>query len=121
MFGSGFSAIYSIFSIIFLVILCSIVVTVIRNIKQWNKNNKSPVLIVEAKVVTKRTMMNRDPSMNNDSGDQTSTVYFITFEVESGDRMELIVSGNAYGMLVEGDVGKLTFQGTRFLDFTRIR
>ena len=33
--------------------------------------------------------------------------------------MDFKVTGSQFGMLVEGDVGKLKFQGTRFLDFTR--
>ena len=45
--------------------------------------------------------------------------YYVTFQVESGDRMELTVSGSDYGMLVEGDIGKLSFQGTRYLGFQR--
>ena len=49
----------------------------------------------------------------------SSTWYYATFQVESGDRMELTVSGSDYGYLVEGDHGKLTFQGTRFLGFER--
>ena len=43
----------------------------------------------------------------------------MTFQVDSGDRMELSVSGSEYGMLVEGDRGKLSFQGTRYLSFER--
>ncbi len=39
--------------------------------------------------------------------------------MESGDRIELCVSGAEYGMLVEGDTGRLTFQGTRYLSFER--
>jgi len=39
--------------------------------------------------------------------------------VESGDRFELQLQGQEYGLLVEGDRGKLTFQGTRFLEFQR--
>lgn len=35
------------------------------------------------------------------------------------DRMELRVSGSEYGMLVEGDYGILSFQGTRYLGFDR--
>jgi len=50
----------------------------------------------------------------------TSTRYFATFQVESGDRMELQMNGQDYGMLVEGDRGRLTFQGTRYLDFQRM-
>ena len=39
--------------------------------------------------------------------------------MESGDRMELRVSGREYGLLAEGDRGQLTFQGTRYLSFVR--
>ena len=49
----------------------------------------------------------------------TFTTYYATFQVESGDRMELEVDGSDYGMLVEGDIGKLMFQGTRYLGFER--
>ena len=49
----------------------------------------------------------------------TFTTYYATFQVESGDRMELEVDGSDYGMLVEGDMGKLMFQGTRYLGFER--
>jgi hypothetical protein len=51
--------------------------------------------------------------------DTTSTSYYATFEVESGDRMELSVDGRAYGLLAQGDIGSLTFQGTRYLGFQR--
>lgn len=43
----------------------------------------------------------------------------MTFEVKSGDRMELSVAGKEYGQMAEGDVGELSFQGTRFLGFER--
>lgn len=49
----------------------------------------------------------------------TFTTYYATFQVESGDRMELEVDDSDYGMLVEGDTGKLSFQGTRYLGFER--
>ena len=49
----------------------------------------------------------------------TSTTYYVTFQVESGDRMEFGVSGTEYGMFAEGDTGRLTFQGTRYLLFER--
>ena len=45
----------------------------------------------------------------------TTTRYYVTFQVESGDRMEFSVSGR-YGLLV--DTGRLTFQGTH-LGFTQ--
>ena len=50
-----------------------------------------------------------------------SNTYYVTFEVASGDRLEYRVRDNEYGMLVENDVGRLTFQGTRYLEFERDR
>jgi len=40
--------------------------------------------------------------------------------VESGDRMELKVSRSEYGLLIVGDRGKVSFQGTRYLGFERV-
>ena len=44
----------------------------------------------------------------------------LTFQVDSGDRMEFSVTGQDYGMLIEGDRGTLSFQGTRYQGFERI-
>lgn len=82
--------------------------------QQWNKNNHAPRLTVPATIVAKRSRVSR-------AGDSHTTHYYVTFQVESGDRMELPVSGYEVGMLVEGDRGMLTFQGTRYLSFTRGR
>ena len=41
------------------------------------------------------------------------------YYVFCGDRMELHVAGHEFGMLIEGDRGNLTFQGTRYLGFER--
>ena len=49
----------------------------------------------------------------------SSTSYYVTFEVDSGDRIEFSMSGSEYGMLIEGDAGTLNFQGTRYLGFER--
>ena len=43
--------------------------------------------------------------------------YYVTFQVESGDKIELCVSSSEYSQLAEGDQGKMTFQGTRYLGF----
>ena len=111
------------FSLAFLLIFSVILITVIRGVSQWNKNNHSPRLTVPATVVAKRT--NVSHHHHNHGVDHvghhtsTSTSYYVTFQVESGDRMELHMAGHQYGLLVEGDRGKLTFQGTRFLSFER--
>jgi hypothetical protein len=114
MFYAGIDLLFSIlFPILFLVVLGMILCAIIGNISTWNKNNHSPRLTVPATVVAKRTEVSRHHT------DNTFTTYYVTFQVESGDRMELTVSGSDYGMLVEGDIGKLSFQGTRYLGFER--
>lgn len=88
----------------------TIVSTLIKNGRQNRKNNASPRLTSEATVVSKRTHV---------WGDHSRTTYFATFQFESGDRLELEIPRDRFGYLVEGDHGKLHFQGTRFLDFER--
>ena len=89
MFGFGFfdSVFPVLFTVMFVLILGVIIATLVRNVGQWHKNNKSPRLTVQATVVSKR--------------------------------MELSIPDRDYGYLVEGDRGSLTFQGTRFLSFSR--
>lgn len=110
-----------IFPVFFVLVFGIILVTIIKQIGTWHKNNNSPRLTVEAVVVAKRTSVtHHNSTAANGAGTMsTSTAYYVTFQVESGDRMELKLSGSQYGMIAEGDRGKLTFQGTRYLDFQR--
>lgn len=115
-----FNIIEFLFPIMFFLILGVIIFAVIKGISEWSNNNKQPVLSVDAKIVSKRVQVSNGSNMNNDHHHHTSsTFYHVTFEVESGDRMELQTSGNEYGLLAEGDVGKLVFQGTRYKSFQR--
>lgn len=93
--------------------------TLLKGIGQWNKNNHSPKLTVPVTVVAKRTNVSRHHRAGEHHHTSASTSYYVTFQVESGDRMELHLSGSEYGLIVEGDKGLLTFQGTRFLNFER--
>lgn len=121
MMGFGFGGFSVLFTIVFVFIFGMIVFMAIKGISQWSKNNASPRLTVDAVVVTKR--ISTSTYMHDTGGaamhHHTSTTYYVTFQVESGDRMEFTVSGREYGMLAEGDCGRLTFQGTRYLGFLR--
>ena len=120
--GFGFFTMYQfMFLAIFLFVLGTFVFNGIKSFVTWRKNNNSPRLTVPATVVTKRTdvMRRRRGGTNGHHHYYTSTTYYVTFEVESGDRMELQLEGFEYGLLVEGDKGKLSFQGTRYLGFER--
>jgi hypothetical protein len=115
-----FQAIPSIVILGFIFVFGTFIVYTVRSVKQWKKNNDSPVLTVEATVVAKRADV-RYHHHNETNMHHTSsyTSYYVTFEVASGDRMEFKVPNTEYGMLVEKDRGKLTFQGTRYLGFER--
>ena len=104
--------------VVFFMVIGIFVYTAVTCFRQWNKNNNSPRLTVPATVVTKRTNISSHHH-GDDHHHHTSTTYYVTFQVESGDRMELMLSGFDYGMLAEGDFGNLSFQGTRFLGFER--
>ena len=117
----GFGLFGILFAVSFLIFMGTFFVILFKGIKEWNRNNHSPRLTVPAIVVAKRTNVSRHRhgGANGHHHHHTSTTYYVTFQVESGDRMELCVSGQQYGLLVEGDKGKLSFQGTRYLGFER--
>jgi hypothetical protein len=122
-FGMGFHTfdMFSIlFSLFFLLILGVFVFVLIQGFSQWNKNNHAPRLTVDATIVAKRNHISRHHHGTDMHMHHTTSTYYVTFQVESGDRMELLVPGNQFGLLIEGDRGKLSFQGTRFLSFERI-
>lgn len=110
----------ALFFLVFIFILGTFIYVMVKNISQWHKNNNSPRLTVDATIVTKRRSVNH--SHHNHNGHMhmtTSTTYYATFQFESGDRIELKVPSTEYGLLAEGDIGKLSFQGTRYLGFDR--
>ena len=117
----GFGMFQVMFTIVFLLCTGTFVVILVKGISEWNKNNHSPRLTVPATIVAKRTNVSRHRhgGANGHHHHHTSTTYYVTFQVESGDRMEFHIAGQEYGLLVEGDKGNLSFQGTRYLGFER--
>jgi len=115
-FAGGFGVIGIFIAIIFIIVIGGFIFMAVKGINTWSKNNQSPVLTVPAEVVAKRS------KTSGGSGDSSaSTRYFVTFQVQSGDRLELGVRGSEFGMLAEEDLGMLTFQGTRYKGFERQR
>ena len=118
-FGFGFGMFNVVFTLMFITVFVVFVIALVKGLSQWNKNNHAPRLTVPVVVVSKRTNVSRHRHAGENHMSSTSTSYYVTFQVESGDRMELHLSGSQYGLIVEGDRGLLTFQGTRFLNFER--
>jgi len=106
---------FIIFVILFASVFGLIIVMAVRGIIQWGKNNNSPKIPAEAKIVAKRLNVGGG-GINNS---MSSTSYYATFEFSTGDRKEFRVPFGEYGLLAEGDAGILTFQGTRYISFER--
>ena len=115
----GFGMFQVMFTIVFLLCTGPFAVILVKGISEWNKNNHSPRLTVPATIVAKRTNVSRHRHGGVNGHHHTSSTYYVTFQVERGGRMEFHISGQEYGLLVEGDRGNLSFQGTRYLGFQR--
>ena len=108
--------------IMFIVVFGIIIFSIIQGISTWHKNNNSPRLTVPAVIVAKRTDVSHHQHAN--AGDMSgahgfhttsSTTYYVTFQGPDGAPSFRL----GIGMLAEGDTGRLTFQGTRYLSFER--
>lgn len=122
-FGTGFAVFEIMFTLVFVIVIGVFVVAAVKGFSQWNKNNHSPRLTVPVTIVSKRADVSHHHHHNHNGTGMhhttTSTTYYVTFQVESGDRMELQVADHEFGLLVEGDRGMLSFQGTRYQGFER--
>ncbi len=102
--------VFTIFAIVIMVFVTSLV----KGLALFFKNNSKPIRQVPARIVSRRT------HVWGGSGSLAShTSYYVTFEYEDGERLELPVREQFYGLNAEGDTGILNHQGTRFIGFER--
>jgi hypothetical protein len=99
---------------VFLLVFGLIAWQLAKGFGEWSRNNASPVESVAARVVAKRT-----ETSGRMNGGSVWTTYYVTFELAGGERREFGVWGREFGVLVEGDRGTLTHQGTRYKGFER--
>ncbi len=101
--GGGFNLIVLFVKLVFAVVFALILMTAVKGVIQWKKNNDSPVLTVAAKVAAKRGHTTH--SVHNDGAmmhNSASTAYYATFETPDGARTEFHVRSREYGLLAEG-------------------
>jgi len=112
--GFMFSVVPTFISIIFIIVIGTILVRLFN----FGKQKTKPKETVGARIISKRQhVWSRN---NNSSMGGSRTTYYATFELESGNRVEYMVPSNQIGILAEGDVGTLTHQGTLFVEFSRM-
>lgn len=122
-FGTGFGALSALIGAAAIAIFA---IALVRGIVQWSENNRAPRLTMEAWVRSRREDVTyaRHPVAGDATGAHgyhtTANVRrLVTFQTDSGEQIELSVTGQEYDRLMEGDRGRLTFQGTRYIDFQR--
>lgn len=102
------------FYLVFGLILIVFAYIIIGNIVEWSKNQASDVRMRNVRVVTKRTSVR--------GHDHAHTTYYTTFEfLDDGTRLELPVPAKRFGLMAEGDLGILNYQGTQFNAFELTR
>ncbi|MDD2430150.1 MAG: DUF2500 domain-containing protein [Firmicutes bacterium] len=111
------------FMVVFLMVIGMFIYVVGYRVFESIKNQKSPELVRDAKVLTKRTEVGHyargHHRVNYGAGPYTYTRYFVTFELKDRSRKEFQVTNKDYGLIAEGDEGRLFFRGTRFQGFER--
>ena len=111
---SLFAVVFFGFIVLFFVVFFgAIALAVVRGLRRRAQDDAAPIEELPARLVGRR--------QENRGGGETRIVtkHFVTFELNSGQRLELEVSGEQYGQLIEGDRGVLRRKGSRFLGFDR--
>lgn len=81
------------------------------------KKNDAPEQTAGAKVISRRVTTGTHNRSGRTSGFGYS--YLVTFRLEDGTYVELAAYDHEYGALREGDQGKLTWKGDRYVDFAK--
>lgn len=118
-FGNGFqnfffSGVPFLVFIIFIIVIMLFMTTLLKAIKESAKNNKLPEKSEPARIINKRTH-----TWGGRGNMSARTTYYITFELENDERLEVPVSSASSGLYIEGDTGVLIHKGTKFINFER--
>ena len=110
------------FYIISFIVMFSIIIglSLIIVVRQWWKNKHSLLIVTQSTISDKRIEEHYIRSKRSEGlGYRTRKVliYYITFDLEGGEHIELRVSKLEYAELEKGSSGKLTFQGTKYIGF----
>lgn len=97
------------------ILLLMLVAKITSLVNVEEKKGEKPVYNMQAEVKGKRTLVEADPEHEGAS----RTRYFVTFHKRDGNRVEMEVPGEDYGLAAEGDEGILVYQGNEFIVFKR--
>lgn len=98
------------------ILMLMLVAKVTGRVNVEAKEGRKAIYNMDATVKGKRTLVEADPEHPGAS----RTRYFLTFHKRDGNRVELEVPGEDYGLAAEGDEGVLVWQGNEFIVFKRV-
>ena len=108
------------FIVMFTIVIGLIAVIVVH---QWIKDKRSPRVVTMATIADKPIKKQRVRTrLSSGFGYRVHymNIYYVVFDLEGGERLELQVSKVKYNKLKKGAIGKLTFQGKKYIDFEKI-
>lgn len=99
------------------ILLLMLVAKLTGHVNVEEKQGRKPVYNIQATVKGKRTLIEADP----ENPGVPKTRYFLTFHKRDGNRVEMEVPGEDYGLAAEGDEGVLVYEkGDAFIVFKRM-
>lgn len=132
LFGIGFAIVFALILAFILAMIVMMVAQSVRMGRQRAANAAAPEVQAQVRVIGKR-VENLGQSMSGGTpalpsrhtvvvrmGDDT--VYqrhLVSFEQPGGERFELEVPSDQFGLIAEGDAGTVSMKGTEFVGFTR--
>ena len=120
--GNPFEAVGQVLKYVplFAILAVAVIVAVLlirRKVKEM-RGELNGMTTVNATVVYKRRDVRRDiNAAPYDERYSNTHFYYVTFEEKSGNKLELLVSGDVYDSVRRGEKGVLSYQGLRFVDF----
>lgn len=99
------------------ILLLMLVAKLTGRVNVEEKQGRKPVYNIQATVKGKRTLIEANP----ENPGVPKTRYFLTFHKRDGNRVEMEVPGEDYGLAAEGDEGVLVYEkGDAFIVFKRM-
>lgn len=98
------------------ILLLMLVAKLTGKVNVEEREGRKPIYNIQAEVKGKRTLIEPDPENPN----VPRTRYFLTFHKRDGNRVEMEVPGEDYGLAAEGNEGVLVYsKGDAFIVFKR--
>ena len=110
------------FAVLFLIVSGGIAAIIVTGIVRKKRNDRAAQTTVDASVLEKNTTVQRHPVAGDTTGAHGYTRFtsrHVTFLTADDAQRTFEVDETVYDALTEGDRGRLTYQGSRFVGFVR--